>query len=93
MTMLYLIEATSCPHVVLRLLGLFAQQGLLPERVEAHCSGGAMSIRIWQLGLAEHSAHVIAQKMASMVSVRSVYLIQESQAPGTDNPRSWIEAA
>lgn len=72
------------PQGLLRLLGLLAQMGLVPELVVALREGEAMRVTIDQSGLALAQAEIIAAKMRSSVLVRTVVLdeVREDLATG-----------
>ena len=65
------IVAQSDPQTLMRLLGYFAQLGLVPRRVDAVIHG-SVKVRIEQLELGEQQARVIAEKMRSSVLVETV---------------------
>lgn len=73
-TAAYTVRASSNPHVVCRLLGLFAQQDLVPSLVRVRRHVDDMFVTIEQPEIDEHRAEVIAEKMRAMVLVASVVL-------------------
>ena len=73
-TATYSVRASSNPHVVCRLLGLFAQQDLVPSLVRVRRLADDMFVTIQQAEIDEHRAEVIAEKMRAMVLVASVAL-------------------
>lgn len=73
-TAAYTVRAISCPQIVSRLLGHFAQQNLVPASIRSRCWGDTLAIAIEQPDLSEHQAEVIAEKMRSIVTVTSVSL-------------------
>lgn len=77
-TATYRVRTADCPQVLLRLLGLFAQQDLVPLHVSARRSGVGLDVRICQASLVEHRANVIAEKMRSIVTVHLVQLDYQS---------------
>lgn len=72
--MQYRVRAAACPQVVPALLGLFARQDQLCDRVEAVRLGDAIDVRIALRGLGPERAAIIAEKMREMVMVEQVML-------------------
>ena len=70
----FAVSAELCPQILCRLLGLIAQQSRLVERVEAHKEPNGLKVRLIVAGMDEHQAEIVAEKMRSLVSVRSVWL-------------------
>jgi hypothetical protein len=68
----FAIAGDACPQLALRLLGLFAQQDLLPAEVTIRCNLDAVEMAIIQPGLDPHRAGIIAEKMRAMIMVREV---------------------
>ncbi len=75
---IYVVRAHACPHVVNRVVGLFAQQELIPSRLVVRQDGDALAIRLVQRDLPAHRAAVIAEKIRAMVAVESVRLAARS---------------
>jgi hypothetical protein len=68
----FAIAGDACPQLALRVLGLFAQQDLLPAEVTIRCSEDALDIAIVQPALDPLRAGIIAEKMRAMIMVREV---------------------
>lgn len=73
-TAAYAVRADICPQVVIRLIGYFAQQNLVPSSIRVRRWSDELAISIEQPGLDEHQAEIIAEKMRAIVSVMSVTL-------------------
>ena len=73
-TATFAVTAELCPQILCRLLGLIAQQSRLVERVEAHQAPGCLKVRLIVTDMEAHQAEIVAEKMRSLVSVRSVWL-------------------
>ncbi|MES2817439.1 MAG: hypothetical protein V4812_00440 [Pseudomonadota bacterium] len=86
-TVHYRIVAGAEPDILCRLLNGFAQQSLLPCRVEMLRRDPLLEIEISQSGLSWHRAELIAQKMRAQVDVCSVQL-QACHEPLTPLPSS-----
>lgn len=70
----FLVIACSCPQTMMRVLGLFAQQALVPVSVEMHRYGDLSSLRILQDQLDERFAGIILEKIRSIPTVQSAVL-------------------
>lgn len=68
------IDAAACPQLLLRMLGLLAQQGRIPDRAFFELREGNLAISLTATGLPRHRAEVIADKMRSLVGAHSVEL-------------------
>jgi hypothetical protein len=68
----FAIAGDACPQLALRLLGLFAQQDLLPAEVTIRHSDEGLDIAIVQSALDCQRAGIIADKMRAMIMVREV---------------------
>lgn len=73
-TAAYSVRALADPQVVGRLLALFAQQDLIPERVRTQRVGDRLSVVVRQPAVSEQRAAVIAEKIRALVMVESVSL-------------------
>ena len=69
-----MVSAAPCPQVLLRVLGLFAQQDLLLDHIDASRTRRSLRITISVSDLEPHRATIIAEKMRQVVRVRSVRL-------------------
>lgn len=70
----FTVRTLADPHAVGRLLGLFAQQELIPSAVRVRRLGGELSVAIQQPAISEKRAEVIAEQMRNMVAVAMVDL-------------------
>ncbi|MEI9850559.1 MAG: hypothetical protein WDN24_06510 [Sphingomonas sp.] len=66
------ITAQACPQLLCRVIGLFAQQGRVPERVSALRDGAMLSIELEIGDIDPHRAAIIAEKMRAIVTVAHV---------------------
>jgi len=66
------IVGAACPQLPLRLLGLFAQQNLMPSEVTIRCANDLLDMVVVQHSLDAHRAEVVAEKMRALVMVREV---------------------
>jgi len=88
-TAAYSVRALADPQLMGRLLGLFAQQDLVPASVKSTRSGDRLSVHIRQPSLSERRAEVIAAKMRALVPVESVALecqVSRSPTPSVEEP-------
>src|SRR5687767_12195301 len=67
-----LIGAAHCPQVLLRILGLIAQQSITPSAVHFTHTRRGIWIEIGLESLGEQSMLVLQQKIAALVMVKSV---------------------
>lgn len=70
----YAVLAKPCPHILNRLVGLFAQQDMILAELNARIAGDMLDIRLVQPGMTDRRAAIVAEKMRSMVPVESVAL-------------------
>lgn len=68
------IRGDACPSLPGRILGLLAQLGLTPLELTLRRQAEELSIRLVQDAIAPDRAEVVAEKMRSIVTVRSVNL-------------------
>jgi hypothetical protein len=68
------IVARADPQVTLRVLNYFAQQALLPSRVQMRVVDGLLKMTLRICLGSEHSAEIIAEKMRQNFLVDSVKL-------------------
>jgi len=68
----FAIVGEACPQLALRVLGLLAQQDLLPSEVTIRC-GEALEMVVIQCALDAGRADILAEKMRAMVMVREVH--------------------
>ncbi len=80
----YEVRAGACPHLLCRILGLFAQQELLPTSVRMRRDAENVVITVIQGSVAQDRAAIVARKIETMVMVRSVSMECRigSQQPG-----------
>jgi acetolactate synthase regulatory subunit len=71
----FAITTEHCPQILCRLLGMIAQQGRLVERIEARRRPKYLHVHLSIAGMDAHSATIVAEKMRSLVPVRSVKLV------------------
>lgn len=72
MSTVFEIEGSACPQLLGRLIGLFAQQHLVPDRVEATRAGETLAVRIAAGPIDPARAAIIEHKMRAIVAVGSV---------------------
>lgn len=68
----YVITAIAEPGIAPRVLNLFAQRGLIVDRLELARDGDTHRIRIHQPGLDPATAAIIAAKLDTIIGVASV---------------------
>lgn len=71
-TIEYRLRTEAEADVLCRLLGLFAQLQLLPQRMEVLRQGGDLQVSLQLHGLSLHRAGVLAQKLRGLVCVWQV---------------------
>lgn len=70
----FAITADRCAQVLSRLLALIAQQDRVIERAQVECSARICRISLTVHDIDPHRAEIVAEKMRSLVRVRSVRL-------------------
>ena len=70
----FAITADRCAQVTSRLLGLIAQQDRVVEWARVECSARTCRVSLAVHDLDPHRAEIVAEKMRSLVMVRSVRL-------------------
>jgi len=73
----YRIEGPLDPGLVPRLVGLFAQRGLVPLAMEARRREAGLEMRLWQDGIGAAQALLIEQAVRANILVTSVELTME----------------
>ncbi len=68
------VRADRDPTIACRVLGHFAQLGMVPSRVQISTLADELRLRVLQPDLGEHAAEVVAEKLRSLVLVRGVRL-------------------
>jgi acetolactate synthase regulatory subunit len=68
----FVVTADHCPQILLRILGLFAQQDLVVDQVAASASHRSVRATVSVRDLDERRAAIIAEKMRQLVMVRTV---------------------
>jgi acetolactate synthase regulatory subunit len=68
----FTISAEVADDTLLRMLNYFAQRGLRPSRVHAEQFGDTMTMDIDQVGIDEHTASIIQEKMRTCIHVTAV---------------------
>ena len=68
----YRLRTEAEADVLCRLLGLFAQLQLLPQRMEVRRQGSDLQVALQLQGLSLHRAGVLAQKLRGLVCVWQV---------------------
>lgn len=68
------ITAERCPQILCRLLGLIAQQDRLVDWIEAQSSARTCRVSLGVRDIDPQRAAIIAEKMRSLVRVRTVRL-------------------
>lgn len=71
---LFEVTGDICPSLLNRILGLLAQLDLTPLELTLRRDEQEVSIRLVQDDLEPHRAEIVAEKMRSIVTVRSVAL-------------------
>lgn len=72
MTTRFDIRCLHDPAALLRVINLFVQRGLAPERIRVSRAGQGYRARVAIDGLDRQSASILAEKMRSMVPVLGV---------------------
>ena len=70
----YRVVAARTPQVMLRILGLFAQQDFVPERVRMDVVDDMIWVALSVDGLTRHGAEIIAEKLRALVDTQTVDL-------------------
>ena len=70
----YRVLAAKTPQVMLRILGLFAQQDQLPDRLRMDVVDDMIWVALTIDGLTRHRADVIAEKLRALVDTEAVDL-------------------
>ncbi|WP_343518298.1 hypothetical protein [Sphingomonas sp.] len=70
----FAITTERCPQVLCRVLGLIAQQDRLVDAVRVESSARVCRIALEIRGIDRHRAAIVAEKMRSLVRVRTVKL-------------------
>ncbi|QXQ07495.1 hypothetical protein KX816_05575 [Sphingosinicellaceae bacterium] len=70
----YRVLAAKTPQYMLRILGLFAQQDQLPDRLRMDVVEDMIWVALTIDGLTRHRADVIAQKLRALVDTEAVDL-------------------
>lgn len=73
-TATFVVTARRCPQLLCRLVGLFAQQDRLVETLRVDALPRSVRASITIGGIDAQRAEIIANKMRSIVSVRTVRL-------------------
>jgi acetolactate synthase regulatory subunit len=68
----FIITAEVADDTLLRMLNYFAQRGLRPCRVHAEQLGDTVTMDIDQVGIDEHTASIIQEKMRTCIHVTAV---------------------
>lgn len=68
----FVVTAGRCPQILLRILGLFAQQDLVIDHVAASASRRSLRATLRVRDLDEHRIAIISEKMRQLVMVRTV---------------------
>lgn len=82
----FTVLGDASPQLPLRVLGLFAQQDLLPSLVTMAQQGEAFEIVIECGGLTMDRAQLVLAKMETMVLVRTGHLETDCPVPGSTMP-------
>lgn len=80
---LFEVSASPSPQLPCRILGLFAQQDLLPSAVEMSCSPRALDLRATMPAVAAGRAEILAAKIGSIIGVRTIRLTAVKRATAT----------
>lgn len=72
------IKAEPSPQLLLRVLGLLAQQDRLPDRATVEVAETTLAINLILGSVSRHRAEVLAEKMRSMVDTEFVHLAWRS---------------
>lgn len=70
----FAVTTEHCPHVLCRLLGLIAQQDRLVDWVRVDSSARICRVSLGIRGIDPRRAEIVAEKMRSMIRVRTVRL-------------------
>lgn len=71
------IEGAASAQLPLRVLGLFAQQDVLPTRIAITCEDDSCRMRLEEFGMDDVRLAIIAEKLRSMVMVARVTLFDQ----------------
>lgn len=68
------VTTDPCPQALLRILGLVAQQMLIPQSIACERNGDGLSARIAVEGLSPERAGILLAKISTIVTVREAVL-------------------
>lgn len=71
----FVVRGEASSQLPLRLMGLFAQQGLLPLSFELRREGAGLAVTIVQDELDTHRASIILEKMRGLIDVDHAQLL------------------
>lgn len=70
----YVVTASLCPQVLLRILGLFAQQSIIPQSIHCEQCENELHATVALINLSSQQAEILHAKIASIVMVQRVSL-------------------
>ncbi|WP_147391757.1 hypothetical protein [Pelagerythrobacter aerophilus] len=81
------MEADHCSEVLPRVLGIGAQQSLIPSTIAYECEYERLRIEVDIGGLEAHTGALLAARIERIISVRSVELVAglAPPSPGSTN--------
>ncbi|MBC9034037.1 hypothetical protein IAG41_16740 [Sphingomonas sp. JC676] len=69
------VEAQLCPQVMMRVLGLIAQQAIVPATIQFERRTRSVRFEIAVDGLSDHSAEILLEKVRMIVTVRNARFV------------------
>lgn len=69
------VEAQLCPQIMMRVLGLIAQQAIVPAAIQFERRARSVRFEIDLDGLSEQSAQILLEKVRMIVTVRDARFV------------------
>ena len=69
------VEAHLCPQVMMRVLGLIAQQAIVPATIQFERRARSVRFEIEVDGLSDQSAQILLEKVRMIVTVRNARFV------------------
>jgi len=70
------IVGEPCPQLICRVVGLFAQQNLIPARMETTSSALAIRLSLSLDAIDEQRLRIVAEKIRMLVNVETVAIVE-----------------
>ena len=80
------VRGDATPQLLMRILGLLAQQDRMPDRATIEKVNETLEVTIAISALPRHRAEVVAEKVRSMIGTHSVQLAWHANATCGENP-------